>query len=316
MDTFVRLDDICVTSNLNELNDTTYIRHKKKRFVNDRLKEENEFKILKNMHLHILWNILKYPKHIKYRQINKQALYNKLFSKCHTLGTDFEQIFISMEVHLQYYGFRQGNDNNWYYQHYPIQLLHLWKCYQAVITHQIIYKIRHWIKGSVCILSNGKWKDYESVFDYEHRTIMLFDKNKLKIKSLQLGNPNKSSLEFNVHIQYYNDIDIHQTRAKWACLILNHTWHFRTSHPLDRDDLSNCLSEFGSFHVIWKDIDKRIHKESLNPYSTTLKQGIQHVRHKLLMINHFICGTDELILFECIFDKWKPSILLNMNDSD
>ncbi|ETO07415.1 hypothetical protein RFI_29977 [Reticulomyxa filosa] len=92
------------------------------------------------------------------------------------------------------------------------------------------------------MLWNGKWKDYCSVFDYEHRTIMLFDENKLKIKSLQLGNPNKSSLEFNVNIRWYNHIDIIETHAKWACLILNHTWHFRTTHYEDRDDLSNCVS--------------------------------------------------------------------------
>ncbi|ETO04874.1 hypothetical protein RFI_32523 [Reticulomyxa filosa] len=93
------------------------------------------------------------------------------------------------------------------------------------------------------MLWNGKWKDYKCVFHYGHRTIMLFDENKLKIKSLQLGNPNKSSLEFNVSIQWYNDIsDVDNTHAKWGCLILNHTWHFRTTHPCDRDELSNCVS--------------------------------------------------------------------------
>ena len=98
------------------------------------------------------------------------------------------------------------------------------------------------------MLSNGKWKDYWSLFDYEHRTIMLLDigkytKNKkVKIKALQVGNPNKSSFEFNVSIQWYNHIDIHDTHAKWGCLILNHTWHFRTTHYENRDDLSNCVS--------------------------------------------------------------------------
>ncbi|ETN98169.1 hypothetical protein RFI_39345 [Reticulomyxa filosa] len=90
------------------------------------------------------------------------------------------------------------------------------------------------------MLSNGKWKDYKCVFDYEHRTIMLFDENKLKIKLLQLGNPNKSSLEFNVSIQWYTDID--ETNVKWACLILNHAWHFRTLNIFNRDDLSNCVA--------------------------------------------------------------------------
>ncbi|ETO00077.1 hypothetical protein RFI_37382, partial [Reticulomyxa filosa] len=171
------------------------------------------------------------------------------------------------------------------------------------------------------MLLNGKWKEYKSIFDYEHRTIMLFDENKLKIKSLQLGNPNKSSLEFNVSIQLYNDIDVNDTYAKWACLILNHTWHFRTMDSDDRDELSNCVSEFNSFNIIWKDIHTT-HKEPLNPYSITFKQGIQYIQHNLQMLHHFVDGTDELISFECEFDKYKPEIsskiskISKMNDSD
>ncbi|ETO01512.1 hypothetical protein RFI_35928, partial [Reticulomyxa filosa] len=118
----------------------------------------------------------------------------------------------------------------------------------------------------------------------------------------------KSSLEFNVHIQWYNDLsDVHNTHTKWACLILNHTWHFRTSYIYDRDDLSNCISEFNSFHVIWKAVDDRTHKEPLNPHSITFKQGKEHVKEKLQMREHFMYGRDELILFVC-----KP----NMNGSD
>ncbi|ETO36372.1 hypothetical protein RFI_00691, partial [Reticulomyxa filosa] len=74
VDTREKLKEICATSNLNEL------------------KEENEFKMLREMCLHILWNILKHPKHIKYRQINKQALYNYLFQKYHTLSANFIQV--------------------------------------------------------------------------------------------------------------------------------------------------------------------------------------------------------------------------------
>ncbi|ETO32237.1 hypothetical protein RFI_04881, partial [Reticulomyxa filosa] len=73
VDTQEKLREICATSSLHEL------------------KEENELKIKREMCLHILWNILKYPKHIKYRQISKQALYNYLFQKCHTLCADFEK---------------------------------------------------------------------------------------------------------------------------------------------------------------------------------------------------------------------------------
>ncbi|ETO16889.1 hypothetical protein RFI_20448, partial [Reticulomyxa filosa] len=111
-----------------------------------------------------------------------------------------------------HYGFKKENDDNWYYQYHHIQLLHLWKCYQSVINLQpmyfsyvfiLLYKSRFLIPKRVCMLWNGKWKDYECIFDYEHRTIMLLDINeyinnkKLKIKSLQLGNPKRSLLEFN-----------------------------------------------------------------------------------------------------------------------
>ncbi|ETO05777.1 hypothetical protein RFI_31619 [Reticulomyxa filosa] len=41
---------------------------------NFQINEENEFKILRKMCLNILWNILKYPKHIKYRQIHKYQM--------------------------------------------------------------------------------------------------------------------------------------------------------------------------------------------------------------------------------------------------
>ncbi|ETO02258.1 hypothetical protein RFI_35178 [Reticulomyxa filosa] len=90
------------------------------------------------MCLHILWNILKYPKYIKYRQINTQALYKYLFQKCHILGADFEQILIVIEKNLQFFGFKKKNDDNWYYQYHHIQLLHLWKCYRYLINQQIM----------------------------------------------------------------------------------------------------------------------------------------------------------------------------------
>ncbi|ETO34965.1 hypothetical protein RFI_02109, partial [Reticulomyxa filosa] len=254
--------------------------------------------------------------------------------KCHTLCADLEKIFEDVEKNLEIFGFKKGYDGNWYCQYNHIQLLHQWKCYQAWINQQpryvfiLLYKTKYGIPRRVCMLSNGKWKDYESAFDYEHRTIMLFDQKKLKIKSLQLGNPNKSSLEFNVSIQYYNDIDIHQTHTKWACFILNHTWHFRTIDWQDGDGLANFVSllncytyisntqEFNSFHVIWKDRSNYTHKEPLNPYSITFKQGIQHIKHNLQIRSHFISGKDELILFECKFDKWKPAISSKMNNSD
>ncbi|ETO35655.1 hypothetical protein RFI_01407 [Reticulomyxa filosa] len=138
-DTLEKLREMCATSNLNEL------------------KEENELKILREMRLHILWNILKYPKHIKYRQIHKQALYNNLFSKCHQLGADFEQVFISMEKNLQTIGFKKGNHGHWYYQYHHIQLLHLWNCYEIAINQQTMYYINKKLdsKNSVHVI---EWK--------------------------------------------------------------------------------------------------------------------------------------------------------------
>ncbi|ETN99953.1 hypothetical protein RFI_37514, partial [Reticulomyxa filosa] len=59
-DTHAKLEEICATSNLNEL---------------------------KEMCLYILWNIL------KYRQIHKQALYNYFFSKYYISSPNLEQIF-------------------------------------------------------------------------------------------------------------------------------------------------------------------------------------------------------------------------------
>ncbi|ETO31646.1 hypothetical protein RFI_05473, partial [Reticulomyxa filosa] len=153
------------------------------------------------MYLHILWNILKYLKHIKYRQINKQALYNCLFSKCHTLNANLEQIIIDMEIYIyKLLGSKK--------EMMIIGIINMiiFKCY---ICGPVIkqHKTGIGIPERVCILSNGKWKDYWILFDYQHRTIMLFDENKSKIKLLQVGNPNKSSLEFNVSIQWYNDLN-------------------------------------------------------------------------------------------------------------
>ncbi|ETO33457.1 hypothetical protein RFI_03650 [Reticulomyxa filosa] len=121
VDTQEKLREICATSNLHGF------------------QGENELKIIREMCLHILWNILKYPKHIKYRQIHKQALYNYLFQKCHTLGADFEQVLIGIEADLQKIGFKKKKDNNWYYQYHHIQLLHLWRFYQSVINLQPMY---------------------------------------------------------------------------------------------------------------------------------------------------------------------------------
>ncbi|ETO36541.1 hypothetical protein RFI_00521 [Reticulomyxa filosa] len=73
-----------------------------------------------------------------------------------------------MENELEDFGFKKEDDDNWYYQYHNIQLLHLWKCYKWWVYQQImyvfillLYKTRYWIKYKVCMLWNGKWKDYE-----------------------------------------------------------------------------------------------------------------------------------------------------------
>ncbi|ETO22895.1 hypothetical protein RFI_14300, partial [Reticulomyxa filosa] len=265
------------------------------------------------MCLHILWNILKYPNNIKYRQINNQDLHNNLEFKCHELHINADEIFEEIKKNLQEFGFKKGDDNNWYYQYDDIQLLSLWEHYQMLIFQQLICDIPR----RVCMLLNGKWKDYEIVFDYQHRTVMLLNKddNKPKIKILQVGNPKKSSLEFNVHIQWYNDIsNVNDTYTKWACLILNDSWHFRTAYWYSREGLSACFSDFNSFYVIWKDGNITIQKDALNSYSMTLKQGIQQIKEKMQIIEHFINGKDELIFFQCEFKKCKPPISFAMNE--
>ncbi|ETO31224.1 hypothetical protein RFI_05897 [Reticulomyxa filosa] len=238
--------------------------------------------------------MLKYPKHIKYRQISDERLYDNLQRKCEQFGGNIKSTFEKMEHLLQIIGFEKSNDSNWYYGNKDVKLSSLWICHRQWIEKQIIYKTIIGIPKTVCLLSNGKWRDYEILFDYQHRAIMLLDEKKLKIKLLQVGNPNKSSLEFNVHIQYYNDIDIYQTHAKWACLILNHTWHFRTTTSLERDYLSDCLS------IIWNDEYNQIHKDPFNPFSISLKQGCQYFKDKLQKREHFVHGADELIEFKCI----------------
>ncbi|ETO15459.1 hypothetical protein RFI_21907 [Reticulomyxa filosa] len=291
-----KLREICSTYDINEL------------------KESNEIKIMREMCLHILWNILKHPKKIKYRQISNQGLYDNLKRKCYRLGTNVDQIFDVMKYNLFQFKFEKRNDENWYcFHNNDIQLLLLWKCYKAFVNEQrmyyvylfifynkianvtnsdfkIEYKTRYDIPERVIMLKDDKWREYEIAFDYQHRTIMLLsinenedkEKSKLKIEPLQVGNPNKSSLEFNVHIQWYNDLN----------------------------------NEFNSFCVNSKDGHMRTHKEPLNPYSMTLKQGIQRFKDKLQLLQHFMFGADEFLYFECEFDKCEPSIPANMSDGD
>jgi len=55
-------------------------------------------------------------------------------------------------------------------------------------------------------------------------------------------------------------------------------------------------------------------KEPLNPYSMTLKQGLQNIKDKLQKQEHFSGGKDELIVFECFYDKCNPRIPSQVSD--
>ncbi|ETO29215.1 hypothetical protein RFI_07913 [Reticulomyxa filosa] len=302
--------------------------------LNDRLKEDNELKILREMCLHILWNILKYPNEIKYRQINGQCLFNNLKLKCQQLGVNVNQTSNHFQSYLQALGFEKRNEN-WYYPNDDTQLAWSWEYYKEFINQQAMYifnlsikknryKIRYDIPKTVCMLKNGKWRNYEIVFDYQHRTIMLLNingknkkKDKLKLEILQVGDPKKLSLEFNVTVEWHNDFDdIDNICAKWACLTLNHTWHFCTIDHMDRDNLSNCFSEFNSFQIIWRDRYNQTRKESFNPYAVTLEQGIKYLKYKYQMLEHFIYGMNELVYFEFEFDKCQPQLTSNMTHKD
>ncbi|ETO01695.1 hypothetical protein RFI_35745, partial [Reticulomyxa filosa] len=71
--------------------------------------------------------------------------------------------------------------------------------------------------------------------------------------------------------------------------------------------------EFNSFNVIWKDMLKQSHKEPFNPYSMSLKQGIQHLKDKLQIQEHALNGANELISFSCEYGKCKPPLPSDLN---
>ncbi|ETO35303.1 hypothetical protein RFI_01760, partial [Reticulomyxa filosa] len=68
--------------------------------------------------------------------------------------------------------------------------------------------------------------------------------------------------------------------------------------------------EFNSFQIILNE-SGTAHKEPFNPYSMTLKQGLEHLKHQLQIRQESLYGEDEFIKLECNFDKFKPQILLN-----
>ncbi|ETO14840.1 hypothetical protein RFI_22530 [Reticulomyxa filosa] len=174
-------------------------------------------------------------------------------------------------------------------------------------THR--YGLKPDIPRKVWMSDNEKWEEYEIVFDYACRRIVLFEPRQLKVKTLQVGNPKQNSSEFDIDIEYYNDFSaVRNTHTKWCGLILNQRWHFRMLHQTERDCFSDFCSQFNSFKIRWKDNKSQIREEPLNPKKTTLKQGFQRLKKKLKAINCFNNGTSKLILFECEFAECEPRI--------
>ncbi|ETO35304.1 hypothetical protein RFI_01759 [Reticulomyxa filosa] len=285
------------------------------------VKENSVIKIIREMCIHILWNILKHPANIKYRQINHQTLSQNLKKTCVQFNADFDEISTAMEYYLQEIGFEKGNDENWYY-HNNIQLLELWKHYQKWIYNQImyLYKIRN-IPQTIHMISNGKWKEYAILLDYGHRSIVLLNENKKKQKKIN----SKNITKFNVHIEYRNnhtDIDSNYTNTKYACISLNHSWYFRLIDSNQRNFFSDVLSvnilkrqflyctnrlvfiftytmkEFNSFNIIWKD------------------KGFQHLQNQYQLYIHFIVGTNEVIYCKFVPNECSPSIEPHINTGD
>ncbi|ETO01269.1 hypothetical protein RFI_36171, partial [Reticulomyxa filosa] len=57
----------------------------------------------------------------------------------------------------------------------------------------------------------------------------------------------------------------------------------------------------------------QIYNEPLNPYSMTLKKGLQHLKHQFQARQYYMSGEDELVNFKCEFDKCEPPIPSNVN---
>ncbi|ETO19849.1 hypothetical protein RFI_17378 [Reticulomyxa filosa] len=137
IDTFMDLNNVCVDMNINGKN----IGNKKYR-----TEEKSDLKIVREMCLHVLWNILTKPKKTKYQQINSFALQKNFKHKC--LQTVYlSQSLSALEHHLQEFGFEKRADTNWYLAG-PIHLLRLWKCYSDWINTQKLYLYIH-----ICIYS-------------------------------------------------------------------------------------------------------------------------------------------------------------------
>ncbi|ETO35762.1 hypothetical protein RFI_01301 [Reticulomyxa filosa] len=199
------------------------------------MERNDESEIVRELSIYVLWKILNYPKKTKYRQINKQALYDNLLRRCCQRNVDIDKVMANMERRLEQCGFGiRAEDRNWYYQkdmhiciHFVATLFfypngNTYKNNNKRIYYYYYFENRHGMEGvlkTVSMLGNRKWSEYSTVFDYEHRRIVLFENEKLKVTTLQVGNRKNLSLELNVDIKYYNDFsDVNTSQGKWACL--------------------------------------------------------------------------------------------------
>ncbi|ETN98201.1 hypothetical protein RFI_39313 [Reticulomyxa filosa] len=120
-----------------------------------------------------------------------------------------------------------------------------------------------------------------NIFHICHR----MENGKNILKTLQVGNPKKSSFECNAHIKLYNDCsEIQTSYIKYSNIVLNHYWHFHINISNERDCLSNrySVNDFTFLFFIQK-------FQFLNcPYLKNLKQGFENLKHQLQIIKQFM----------------------------
>ncbi|ETO11277.1 hypothetical protein RFI_26098 [Reticulomyxa filosa] len=123
-------------------------------------------------------------------------------------------------------------------------------------------------------------------------------KDKLKLEILQVGNPKKLSLEFNVTVEWYNDLNTTYTKIE----IIYQTVF----------QLIGLIYKQIYFYYLYL-IDTFMIVQSLcNNFET----GIEHFKYKYQMLEHFIYGTNELVYFEFEFDKCQPQLTSNVTHKD
>ncbi|ETO01220.1 hypothetical protein RFI_36219 [Reticulomyxa filosa] len=280
-----------------------------------RVEESNEVKIIRELCLHVLWNLLSNPKKVKYRQINNGLLFRNIKNKCDEMKVEMDPVLTIIRHYLKEFGFENKIDGNWSYCG-SVPSLSLWKHYCEWTKKQLIYKTNRCVPKTVFMCSKEKWREYEIAFDYQHRTIMLLNKlneekdekeeqDKFKIEALQVGNPRKSSLEVNVHIQWYNNFDDIANCIKWPCLILNHSWHFRANNSIERRYLSNlCAVDKIIYYVasVLQQQQQSTKKKFISHFNIN-RSSIHSVSHGQIMV--YINETFDTLTNSTLHNKYK-----------